>query len=75
MDERELIFGLGREQLDQFKEVKVRLPVGHLIRLHGIKIVNGRGISETISEALTHYFQEIGHHPDAPGADAPDASA
>ena len=63
MDDHEpldhMFSGISDAQLDESREVKVRIPVSHLIRLHGIKIVNGRGISETITDALAVYFRVL----------------
>ncbi len=45
-------------QLDRMKEVKVKIPVGHHIRLHSMKLLAGKGISDTVAEALELYFKE-----------------
>ena len=38
------------------KELKVRLPVSVHMRLHGLKILGDKSISETVEEALDAYF-------------------
>ncbi len=38
------------------KEVKVKIPVGHHVKLHSVKVLTGKPISEAVSEALDLYF-------------------
>lgn len=38
------------------KEVKVKIPVGHHIKLHSMKVLTGKQISDAITEALDAYF-------------------
>lgn len=38
------------------KEVKVKLPAAHHVKLHSVKILTGKPIHEAISEALDLYF-------------------
>lgn len=59
MDERDFLFGKDEAKLDERREVKVRIPVAYLIKLHGIKLLNGQGISETVTEALGLYFEAV----------------
>lgn len=59
MDERDFLFGKDEAKLDERREVKVRIPVAYLIKLHGIKLLNGQGISETVTEALALYFEAV----------------
>ena len=59
MDEHDYLFGRDEAKLDERREVKVRIPVAFLIKLHGIKLLNGRGISETVTEALAMYFERV----------------
>lgn len=49
-----------REQ-DREKEVKVRIPASCHVRLQAVKILTGKQISETVTEALREYFRA---HPD-----------
>lgn len=58
MDERHYIFGTPPEQMTETKEVKMRLPISHLIRLHGLKLLTGQNISDTVSKALSLYFEQ-----------------
>ena len=38
------------------KEVKVKIPMGHHVKLHSVKVLTGKPISEAVSEALDLYF-------------------
>lgn len=38
------------------KEVKVKIPVTHHIKLHSMKVLTGKQISDAITEALDAYF-------------------
>lgn len=38
------------------REMKVKIPMHHHIRLHALKIRDGQQISETVERALTEYF-------------------
>lgn len=38
------------------KEVKVKIPVGHHVKLHSIKVLTGKAISDAVTEALDAYF-------------------
>lgn len=58
-DGSEFMFGSRPEEMRQCREVKVRVPVRYLIKLHGIKLLSGGGISETVTEALDAYFEEL----------------
>ncbi|MEA3200686.1 MAG: hypothetical protein QOE90_2114 [Thermoplasmata archaeon] len=42
------------------KEVKVKIPVSHHIRLHSMKVLTGKQISDAITEALDVYFASRG---------------
>lgn len=39
------------------KEVKVKIPVSHHIKLHSMKVLTGKQISDAITEALDAYFE------------------
>ena len=60
-DGSEFMFGSRPEEMRQCREVKVRVPVRFLIKLHGIKLLSGGGISETVTEALDAYFEDLDH--------------
>lgn len=45
------------------KEVKVKIPMDHHVRLHSMKVLTGKAISDTVTEALEAYFiaNPVGH--------------
>lgn len=38
------------------KEVKVKIPMGHHVKLHSMKVLTGKPISDAVKEALDLYF-------------------
>lgn len=42
--------------MDETREVKVRLPVHQLMRLHGLKLMHGQSLSSTVQNALDAWF-------------------
>lgn len=61
-----------QERLEARREVKVRLPVRQLIHLHGVKLVHGRTISDTVEEALDAWFTAEGIEPEGAADDGPE---
>ncbi len=50
----------GNEVEDgELKELKVKLPLRHHIRLHSLKLVRKEAISDTVMKALTEYFERL----------------
>ena len=47
-----------RVTLDGDKEMKVRIAVRLHVQLHSLKILEGKPIQETVTEALEAYFRE-----------------
>ncbi|HLE47867.1 MAG TPA: hypothetical protein VI818_06180 [Candidatus Thermoplasmatota archaeon] len=45
--------------LNEAREIKVKLPVSLHIKLHGIKITRHRSISQVVLEALEEYFRRM----------------
>ena len=45
-----------KKDLNRVKEVKVRIPVTYHIKLHSMKVLTGKQISDTVTEALAEYF-------------------
>ena len=45
------------------KEVKVKIPVSHHIKLHSMKVLTGKQISDAITEALDAYFAARANDP------------
>lgn len=59
------------EHLRETKELKVQLPVRQHIRLHSLKILTDRTISETVAEALQfHLGDELAELPVGDPTDA-----
>lgn len=46
-----------KEDPNRAKEVKVKIPVGFHIKLHSMKVLTGKPISDAVTEALEAYFQ------------------
>ncbi|MCA1813635.1 MAG: hypothetical protein LC624_06755 [Halobacteriales archaeon] len=42
--------------MDRVKEVKVKIPINYHIKLHSMKVLTGKAISDTVTEALEAYF-------------------
>ena len=40
------------------KDLKVRIPVRLHIKLHSVKVLTGKHISDSITEALDAYFED-----------------
>jgi hypothetical protein len=70
MDEHRYIFGTPERELTKTKEVKMRIPIAHLIRLHGLKLLSGQNISETVTKALEMYFDKVDREKGGAGATA-----
>ncbi|HET6398822.1 MAG TPA: hypothetical protein VFH47_04645 [Candidatus Thermoplasmatota archaeon] len=51
--------GIKKPDMNELKEVKVKLPVNQLLRLHLLKLTSSRTFSDLVSEALTEYFQRV----------------
>jgi hypothetical protein len=45
-----------RKPIDRVKEVKVKIPLNYHIKLHSMKVLTGKAISDTVTEALEAYF-------------------
>ena len=50
------LMGNKRVDMDEIKEIKVKLPVRQLLQLHYAKLTSHRSISEVVGEALGVYF-------------------
>lgn len=48
------------EKLDEDRQVKVTVPAETLIKLHSVKILTGKNLSEQVAEALEGYFDLVG---------------
>lgn len=47
------------EKLEEDRQVKVTVPTETLIKLHSLKILTGKNISDQVHEALVDYFDEV----------------
>ena len=47
------------DAMHEDKEIKVRIPLDYHIKLHTVKVVEGKAISDTVKVALENYFDEI----------------
>lgn len=43
----------------KLKEIKVRIPVDHHIKLHSIRLMMEQNISDTVQKALETYFDML----------------
>lgn len=50
--------------LDDDKELKVKIPVDFHVKLHTLKVLHGQNISSTVEQALTRYFDRLSEDPD-----------
>lgn len=41
----------------KLKEIKVRIPIDHHIKLHSIRLMMEQNISDTVQKALETYFE------------------
>ena len=56
------------------KEVKVKIPIGHHVKLHSMKVLTGKQISDAVTEALDAYFASSRFHDAIAPPDALDES-
>ena len=47
--------------LDELRDVKLRLPMHHLVRLQSFRLLKRTTISRVLSEALEQYFATTAH--------------
>lgn len=62
------MLGRKKQDLNALKEIKVKVPVRHLLSLHFVKITSNQNISDVVSDALSEYFARMN------GAKADDAA-
>lgn len=53
------LMGIKKPDMNEMKEVKVKLPVRQLLKLHYMKLTSSRTFSDVVSEALNEYFSDI----------------
>lgn len=52
-----------KPNFERVKEVKVKIPVGMHIKLHSMKVLTGKQISDAVTEALGAYFESTHGRP------------
>ncbi len=55
----EELMGIKKPDMNELKEVKVKLPVRQLLKLHYLKLTSSRTFSEVVTEALADYFNQF----------------
>lgn len=55
-----------RADMEERKEVKVKIPTAYHVKLHSIKVLTGQQLSTTVTEALQTYFDEVVDDVDVP---------
>src|SRR5688500_11547392 len=68
MELADLVNGSKKADLNEMKEMKVKVRVGLLVKLHYMKLTQSRAISAVVNEALTEYFANLGGPKPAPRA-------
>lgn len=56
MELEELVLGVKKVNLEELKEVKVKLPLRLIVNLHYLRLTQARQISDLVNEALSQYF-------------------
>lgn len=46
-------------ELDEPRQLKVKVPTRTMIKLHSLKILTGKNISDQVLEALNRYFDVV----------------
>jgi hypothetical protein len=52
------MLGIRKANMEEVKEIKVKLPVRHLLKLHYVKLTSNKNISEVVCDALQYYFTD-----------------
>lgn len=55
----DMMLGIKKVDPEALKEVKIKIPVRQLLRLHYLKLTAGRTFSEVIASALMEHFEKI----------------
>ncbi len=55
----ERLMGIEKPDLTELKEVKVKLPVRQLLKLHYLKLTSSRTFSDVVTKALADYFEDL----------------
>lgn len=62
----DMLLGIKKPDHDALKEVKIKIPVRQLLRLHYLKLTSGRTFSDVISCALAEHFEKVEGKSEAP---------
>ena len=49
----------AKPDMEELREVKVKLPLRHLLKLHYVKLTSNRTFSDVVAEALHDYFADL----------------
>ena len=55
------------------KELRVKIDVSYHLKLHALKLLRNKKMSDAIEEALDYYFEHVVE--EGPGTDDPEAAA
>lgn len=53
------IYGKRQVDMNEVKELKVKLPLKFHVKLHSLKLLRGKTMSGTVAEALDAYFSRV----------------
>lgn len=56
------------------KELRVKIGVEYHLKLHALKLLRGKRMSEAVEEALAFYFERVRLEQEAAGVEMPVAS-
>ena len=51
-----MLLNIKKPQVDA-KELRVKIAVDYHLKLHALKLLRGKNLSEAVEEALGHYFE------------------
>lgn len=71
MNEDDILFGKPRRDLDEPKELKIKLPLRYHVRLHSLKLLRKQNIAESVMRALDDYFSRNAPVRQAPPVESP----
>jgi hypothetical protein len=54
----DMLMGIKPTDRDQIRQVKLRLPIDQVMKLHRLRILKSQPISKFVAEALDTYFEE-----------------
>jgi hypothetical protein len=52
------LMGIRREKPEEPRQIKLRLPMDQVMKLHRLRILRGKPISEFVADALDSFFEE-----------------